>query len=138
MSTIEPAERTDGQDVLGWTAVGVAGLGATAYLFQRVLEIGPQQCLLRSSVGIPCPLCGMSTVTSRVLHGDVLGAMRLDTIGVAFLALVGVLAVLQLARAAGLTRRTAPVRMAAVAGAGLLVGHWLATLTGVVELVPLA
>ncbi len=135
MSTVE---RSDAQDVLGWTAVGVVGLGATAFLFQQVLEIGPQQCLLRSSLGFPCPLCGMSTVTRRVLHGDVLGAMRLDTIGVAFLALVGALALLQLARTAGLTQRTAPVRSAAIAGVALLAGHWVATLTGMVELVPLA
>ncbi len=124
-------------DILGWTAVGVVGVGGAAYLCQRVLEIGPQRCAMRQVAGIPCPICGLSTVVSRGVRGDVLGALRLDTFGTVLLAVVAALAVLQIVRSLGLTAKRIPMAPAMIASVGLLLGHWVATLTGLVPLAPL-
>jgi hypothetical protein len=35
-------------------------------------------CPLRSLTGIPCPLCGMTRGVEALVHGDVVGSLRLN------------------------------------------------------------
>jgi len=71
--------------VAGWVAVGVAGVGSLAVFTQRVLHIGPQQCVLRSAFGVPCPICGLSRCGLALAHLDPLKALRSDPLGVVVL-----------------------------------------------------
>jgi len=95
------------------------------------------QCVLRTTAGIPCPLCGMSSLASRVLRGDLLGAIRADTIGIALVVVVAAVVGLHLLRLAGRTAPQLTSRVALVGGVSMLMLHWLVVLTGMVTLAPL-
>ena len=62
------------------------------------------RCLVRASLGVPCPLCGCSRAASRLMHGDIVGALRWSTPAVLLVSvLVGSCALLGIA----LIKRTA-------------------------------
>ena len=126
-----------GDDVVGWSAIGVAGVGLSSMVLSRGLHLGPANCLLRTATGLPCPVCGMTTVAVRLLHLDPIGALRLDPVGVVLLVIIGVLAVRQFVRLAGrrVPRLSWPWVWAVPLAA--LAMHWALTLSGVVTLAPL-
>jgi hypothetical protein len=67
--------------------VGVAAAGFA--LASSALELGVL-CPLRRLTGVPCPLCGLTTGTWELAHGDVVGAVHahpLAPAALAFLAL---------------------------------------------------
>lgn len=132
-----PPGRSDAADVVGWSAIGIATVGAIAVGGQRLLGFGPGACAARSLLGIPCPVCGLSTAVVSLAQGDVFGALGDDVLGVAFIGLIAVLALGHLGRVLGVSSPPRPLATGLVA-AGLLVAHWLATLTGVVPLAPLS
>lgn len=118
-------------------AAGTLVAGAAGALCQRVLHIGPAGCLLRTTLGIPCPLCGLSTVGVKLLRCDVIGAVRHDALGSALIALLSVMTiglVLRL-RFAWLLRPAG--RWAWALPVAVLALHWVATVSGVVALAPL-
>ncbi len=124
------------RDVIGWSAVGVGAVGTVAVVGQRVFDAGPAACAARTLFGIPCPVCGLSTSVVGLAHAEVVDAVGADALGVGFVLIVAVLAAAQLARAVGLSRWQPDPRASGLLAVGVLVGHWLATLTGVVTLSP--
>lgn len=89
---VRRAERRSLDVVASWTMVGVVGVGSTAVLFQRVLEVGPQRCVLRAATGVPCPLCGLSRCGVALVRLDPIHALQSDPLGVLVLAVVAVVA----------------------------------------------
>jgi len=79
----------------------------------------------------------MSSLASRVLRGDLLGAIRADTIGIALVVVVAAVVGLHLLRLAGRTAPQLTSRVALVGGVSMLMLHWLVVLTGMVTLAPL-
>lgn len=127
-------------DAVGWTAVGVLGLGAASMFAQRVLDVGPAACALRAALGVPCPTCGLSTIVAQVARADVGGAVAHDPLGVVLLAALGVLTAVHLARLIGVgasLRFARPAWAVPLALGVLLAGRWALTLSGVVVLAPL-
>lgn len=127
-------------DVVGLVAAGTLAVGAVGALCQRVLHVGPQECVMRAAIGIPCPLCGLSTVGVKLTHLDLVGAVRHDPIGVTLLAVLALLAAAVLIRPhLAQVARVPRLRGAwawAVPGA-VVVAHWIATLSGAVMLAPI-
>ena len=123
-------------DVIGWSAVGIAAVGVVAAGSQRLLGLGPDACAARVLLGVPCPVCGLSTTAVELAHGHLGPALAADALGVAFLVVVAVLAALQLARTFGVGRATRLPTSSGLVAAALLVAHWVATLTGLVALTP--
>jgi hypothetical protein len=73
-------------------------------------------CPLRTLIGVPCPLCGMTTSVEATVHGHLLDALRANPAGP-----LAVLAALVL-----LVRRPAgALRVPLVAVTALLLGLWL-------------
>lgn len=125
-------------DVVGWSAVGIGAVGLVAVGSQRLLGLGPDACAARVLLGVPCPVCGLSTSAVELAHGHLGGAIAADGLGVAFILTVAVLAAVHLARNVGL-RRVAPLPPGSgLFALGLLLAHWLATVTGAVTLAPLS
>jgi hypothetical protein len=88
-------------------------------------------------LGVPCPVCGLSTSAVGLAQGHLGLAIAADGLGVAFILTVAVVAGLHLARVLGV-RRAAPLPAGAgLFAAGLLAAHWAATVTGLVALTPL-
>jgi Protein of unknown function (DUF2752) len=59
------------------TVVGVAGLGAVAYVAlvdpaEGAVQLG---CPFHAATGLWCPGCGLTRATHHLLHGDVAGAL---------------------------------------------------------------
>lgn len=131
------AASTIADDAIGWTAVGVAAAGALSVGLQSGLHVGPANCFLRSQMGFPCPVCGMSTVAIKLLRLDVVGALRLDPVGVVLLGVIGTLAAVQVLRSTGRSVRWLRWPWAWAVPLGVLALHWVFTLTGVVTLSPL-
>lgn len=133
-----PPGRSDAAEVIGWSAVGIAVVGSIAVGGQQLLGFGPSACAARTLLGIPCPVCGLSTVVVSLTRGDVFGALGDDVLGVAFIGVTALLALGQLGRVLGVSRRSPRPMVAGLLASSLLVGHWLATVTGVVPLAPLS
>jgi len=73
-------------------------------------QLGLPPCTMLSTVGFPCPSCGMTTSIALVFHGDVPAACRVNWAGV-LLAAVGIAVAMWLGLvAAGLPR---PPRLSA-------------------------
>jgi len=124
-------------DVIGWSAVGIGAVGVVAAGSQRLLGLGPDACAARVLLGVPCPVCGLSTTAAELAHGHLGGALAADPLGVTFIVVVAVLAALQLARTFRGDRATRLPTSSGLVAAGLLVAHWVATVTGLVALTPL-
>lgn len=124
-------------DVIGWSAVGIATVGVVAVGSQRLLGLGPDACGARVVLGVPCPVCGLSTTAVELAHGHLGAALAADALGVAFIVVVAVLAALQLARTFGVDRAARLPTGSGLVAAGLLLAHWVATATGLVALTPL-
>jgi hypothetical protein len=124
-------------DVIGWSAVGIGAVGLVAVGSRRLLGLGPDACAARVLLGVPCPVCGLSTSAVELAQGHLGRAVATDGLGVAFIVAVAVLAGLHLARTVGVRRATALPTGAGLIAAGLLVAHWVATATGLVALTPL-
>ena len=52
---------------------GVCAVGAVG-LLSVLPSVGPL-CPLRRTTGVPCPMCGMTTGASALVHGDLAGAV---------------------------------------------------------------
>lgn len=55
----------------------LALLGASAALVGAAMWLDFPLCPMASSLGIPCPGCGLTRATLALLHGDVHGALHL-------------------------------------------------------------
>ena len=78
----DPVDQTRDVRLVGLAAAGFALAGSA-------LELGVL-CPLRRVTGVPCPLCGLTTGTWELAHGDVAGAVHahpLAPAALAFLAL---------------------------------------------------
>lgn len=126
-----------GDDVVGWSAIGVAGVGLSSLVLSHGLHLGPANCLLRTAMGVPCPVCGMTTVAVRLVHFDPIGALRLDPVGVVLLVIIAVLALWQTVRLTGRSVPRLSWPWVWVAPLLALAAHWALTLSGVVTLAPL-
>ncbi|HEY5887532.1 MAG TPA: DUF2752 domain-containing protein [Acidimicrobiales bacterium] len=124
-------------DVIGWSAVGIGAVGIVAVGSQRMLGLGPHACAARALLGVPCPVCGLSTSAAELAHGQLGRAIAADGLGVAFILTVAVLAGVHLARTIGVGRAAPLPTVAGLVAAGLLAAHWAATVTGLVTLTPL-
>jgi len=45
-------------------------------------QLGLPECSLRSTLGLPCPSCGLTTSVSLLVHGDPVAAWRANWVGV--------------------------------------------------------
>jgi hypothetical protein len=68
-------------------------------------------CPLRATTGVPCPFCGMTRAVVAAVHGHVGASLAFNPGGI----LVLVLALVAIARPAGLTRISVPMWTIAVA-----------------------
>ncbi len=68
------------------------------------------ECLMRASLGVPCPLCGCSRAAQRLFAGDIIGALRWSVPAVALIVVLFAGCVLFAWR---LARPRAPNRVAA-------------------------
>ncbi len=59
---------------------------------EAVPHLKPPVCLLKFSTGIPCPFCGITTGTYRMLNGEVGRAWRANILSPAAAALLGIVA----------------------------------------------
>jgi hypothetical protein len=59
------------------------GLGV-AVAWDPIARPGPMCCLLRKSVGLPCPMCGMTRGVCLCAHGRFLEAMGYNPLAVPF------------------------------------------------------
>ena len=124
-------------DVIGWSAVGIAAVGVVAVASQRLLGLGPDACAARVLLGVPCPVCGLSTTAVELAHGHLGPALGGRRPRRGLHVVVAVLAALQLARTFGVDRATRLPTSSGLVAAGLLLAHWVATVTGLVALTPL-
>ena len=92
---------------------------------------------MRTTLGCPCPVCGLSTVAVRALKLDVAGAARLDPVGLVLIGVIGVIASLQVLRSLGRRVPAIPWRWSWIVPLVLVLTHWALTLSGVVTLSPL-
>jgi hypothetical protein len=44
-------------------------------------QLGLPPCTFYETTGIPCPACGMTTSFALLMHGDVIGSLRANTVG---------------------------------------------------------
>ena len=107
--------------------LGLAGLGAAGAAAAYQAALGGEglwlPCPLRTITGIPCPLCGMTTAATALASGDLGGALTANPFVLVLAGFTLVMAVLMVARAAGLvpgaaqwpaSRRRQSYRVAAV------------------------
>lgn len=86
-------------------------------------------CPLLALTGIPCPLCGTTTLATMVLRGELTDALTVDPAGVVVLATLALLAGIHATggRSATLGRLRAVVPTIAMLGIAGLAIHWLTT-----------
>ncbi|MGH9286013.1 MAG: DUF2752 domain-containing protein, partial [Acidimicrobiales bacterium] len=70
-----------GVDLRGLRWAGIAMLGAGAVVAHLPGEAGIP-CLLRSTTGVPCPACGMTTSVKAALRLDLAAALSANPFGV--------------------------------------------------------
>lgn len=73
--------RTAVVDLAPLRAAGAAVLGAAA-IWPLVPVHPPLACPLRTTTGIPCPLCGMTRAVTAAVHGDLAASLRYNPAGV--------------------------------------------------------
>jgi hypothetical protein len=82
VTAVDPADQAKDLRLVGVAALGLG-------LISSAVELGVL-CPMHRTTGIPCPLCGLTTGTWALAHGDLLGAVRANPLApaaVAFLAL---------------------------------------------------
>jgi hypothetical protein len=84
-------ERRD--ERIGIAATVTTGFGAVAVLARDVGGLH-LVCPLRALTDVPCPGCGMTSVASSLVHGDIVGALTTDPAGVVLVAVVAAVVVL--------------------------------------------
>jgi hypothetical protein len=82
-----PTEWTSRLSMLGCAMVG---LGVAA-LWNPIARPGPMWCLLRRSVGLPCPMCGMTRGVCLCVRGRLLEATWYNPLAVPFVVLATML-----------------------------------------------
>jgi hypothetical protein len=118
----------------------IATLGLLAGLFAIAVHSDFPLCPMASSLGIPCPGCGLTRATLALLHGDVHTALRFHplvaVLAPLFIAFVGT-AALDIVRDPARPRRRSRIRWNSramnIVAAALLVltfGVWLARFAG--------
>ena len=80
---VHPSQWTSRLTMLGGAAVG---LGVAA-AWNPVAHPGPMICLLRRSVGLPCPMCGMTRGVALCVRGRFLEATWYNPLAVPFVLL---------------------------------------------------
>jgi len=70
----------------------LAGLGV-AVVWNPIVHPGPMCCLLRRSVGLPCPMCGMTRGVCLCVRGRFLEAMWYNPLAVPFVFLAAAMCV---------------------------------------------
>jgi hypothetical protein len=120
-----------------WGTCGLAMLGVIAVLALVRLPNEPTYsiCLLRGTVGLPCPGCGLTRAVSHLLHGEWSLALRLHPLAPLLAAEAGALWLLWGGRLLGGDRAQAAWRLfarwlpaALAVHAALLLGLWLGRL----------
>jgi MFS superfamily sulfate permease-like transporter len=71
-------------------------------------------CPLRALTGVPCPLCGMTRGVTSAVHGDLVGALRMNPGSVVLVAMVVAVLVGWRWRRTSIPRWTVPVAVAAL------------------------
>lgn len=102
-----------------------AAVGGLATADPSRLAAGPILCLFRRTTGVPCPSCGLTRATAHLLHGDLVGALRLHPLAPLVLAVLAAgwaLAGVRLAR--GRSAVAPGTGAVAIAGALVLVAVW--------------
>ena len=82
-----PSEWTNRLALLGCALVG-AGIAAA---WNPIAHPGPMCCLLRRSVGLPCPMCGMTRGVALCVRGRFLEAEWYNPLAVPFVILAALL-----------------------------------------------
>jgi hypothetical protein len=68
--------------------VGLGWMAWNLFCFQQS-KPGLQICVLKNTVGLPCPSCGTTRSVLHLLHGDIANAILLNPIGlIAFICMV--------------------------------------------------
>jgi hypothetical protein len=83
----------------------------------------PPRCVFRTVTGVPCPLCGMTTGVTALLHGDVGAAFAANPAAPVFVVAVAITLALRFAGRDGwrtawtaIGARLLPMRWPALAG----------------------
>jgi len=71
-----------------WVVLGLA-LGATTLAFLVKENVpGLPPCPIQSTTGLICPGCGITRASRALLHGDLLGAMKMNPLGILLMPLI--------------------------------------------------
>jgi hypothetical protein len=84
---VHPSQWTSRLLMLGGAVVGLG----VALAWNPVAHPGPMVCLLRRSVGLPCPMCGMTRGVALCVRGRFLEAMWYNPLAVPFVLLAAAL-----------------------------------------------
>ncbi len=78
-----PPEWTSRLSMLGCALVGLG----IAVAWNPIAHPGPMWCLLRRSIGLPCPMCGMTRGVCLCVRGRLLEATRYNPLAIPFVLL---------------------------------------------------
>ena len=92
--------------------IAAGGMIAVAAVWPLMPVHPPFVCPLRTATGIPCPFCGMTRAVVAAVHGDILGSLQYNPLGI-FIALLAIAVILR----PQLLRIRPPIWLLAVGGA---------------------
>ncbi len=82
-----PSQRSSRLLMVGCALAGFA----VAVVWDPIAHPGPVCCLLRRSVGLPCPMCGMTRGVALCAHGRLFEATKCNPLAIPFCLLVGMM-----------------------------------------------